>query len=134
MVAFLTEIEQLAVRTDQPARVIIDERSGVIVMGDQVRINTVAIAQGNLTIRVTETPQVSQPNAFSETGDTVVVDRTEIEVDDGSGNQLAVVETGVSLQELVDGLNALGIGPRDMITILQAIKAAGALQAEIEVL
>jgi flagellar P-ring protein precursor FlgI len=134
MVAFITEIEQLPVRTDQPARVIIDERSGVIVMGDQVRIDTVAIAQGNLTIRVTETPQVSQPNAFSDSGDTVVVDRTQIDVDDGSENQLAVVESGVSLQELVNGLNALGIGPRDMITILQAIKAAGALQAEIEVL
>jgi flagellar P-ring protein precursor FlgI len=134
MVAFITEIEQLPVRTDQPARVIIDERSGVIVMGDRVRIDTVAIAQGNLTIRVTETPQVSQPNAFSDSGDTVVVDRTQIDVDDGSENQLAVVESGVSLQELVNGLNALGIGPRDMITILQAIKAAGALQAEIEVL
>ena len=85
MVAFITEIEQLPVRTDQPARVIIDERSGVIVMGDRVRIDTVAIAQGNLTIRVTETPQVSQPNAFSDSGDTVVVDRTQIDVDDGSG-------------------------------------------------
>lgn len=134
MVSFITEIEQLPVRTDQPARVIIDERSGVIVMGDKVRINTVAIAQGNLTIRVTETPQVSQPNAFSDSGDTVVVDRTQIDVDEGAENQLAVVESGVSLQELVNGLNALGIGPRDMITILQAIKAAGALQAEIEVL
>ncbi len=134
MVAFLTDIEQLPIRTDQPAKVVIDERSGVIVMGEKVRISTVAIAQGNLTIRVTETPQVSQPNAFSETGDTVVVDRTEIEVDEDGERRLGIVSSGVSLQELVNGLNALGVGPRDMITILQAIKAAGALQAEIEVL
>jgi flagellar P-ring protein precursor FlgI len=133
-VAFLTKIEQLPIRTDQIAKVVIDERSGVIVMGEKVRISTVAIAQGNLTIRITETPQVSQPSAFSETGDTVVVDRTEIEIDEESGNQLAIVESGISLQDLVNGLNALGVGPRDMITILQAIKAAGALQAEIEVL
>ena len=133
-VAFLTGVEQLPIRTDQIAKVVIDERSGVIVMGEKVRISTVAIAQGNLTIRITETPQVSQPSAFSETGDTVVVDRTDIEVDEGAGNQLAIVDSGISLQDLVNGLNALGVGPRDMITILQAIKAAGALQAEIEVL
>lgn len=133
-VALMTDIEQLRVRADQPARVVIDEASGIIVMGENVRISTVAIAQGNLTIRITETPQVSQPNAFSATGDTEVVDRTEIEVDEDADNRLAVVPAGVSLQELVNGLNALGIGPRDMISILQAIKAAGALQAEIEVL
>ena len=133
-VALMTDIEQLRVRVDQPARVVIDEASGIIVMGENVRISTVAIAQGNLTIRITETPQVSQPNAFSNTGDTEVVDRTDIEIDEDEDNRLAVVPAGVSLQELVNGLNALGIGPRDMISILQAIKAAGALQAEIEVL
>jgi len=115
-------------------RVVIDENTGVIVIGDQVRISTVAIAQGNLTIRITETPQVSQPAPFSETGTTTVVPRTDIQVDQGQNNKLAVVSQGVSLQELVNGLNALGIGPRDMISILQAIKAAGALQADIEVL
>jgi len=130
----MTEIEQLTIDPDQTARVIIDERSGVIVMGDNVRISTVAIAQGNLTIRVTETPQVSQPSPFSNTGTTVTVPRTQIEVDQGEGKKLAVVKNGVSLQELVNGLNALGIGPRDMITILQAIKAAGALQADIQVM
>lgn len=134
VVALLTDIERLTVTPDQIAKVVIDERSGIIVMGENVRINTVAIAQGNLTIRITETPQVSQPAPFSETGETVVVDRTEIEIDLESDNQLAVVTSGVSLQELVNGLNSLGIGPRDMITILQAIKAAGALQAQIEVL
>ncbi len=133
-VAMLTDIEQLRVRTDQIARVVIDERSGVIVMGEAVRISTVAIAQGNLTIRITETPQVSQPTPFSTTGETEVVDRTNIEVDEDDNRRLAVLPSGVSLEELVNGLNALGVGPRDMITILQAIKAAGALQAEIEVL
>ena len=130
----MTDIEQLTIDPDQTARVIVDERSGVIVMGDNVRISTVAIAQGNLTIRVTETPQVSQPSPFSNTGTTVTVPRTQIEVDQGEGKKLAVVKNGVSLQELVNGLNALGIGPRDMITILQAIKAAGALQADIQVM
>lgn len=134
VVSLMTDIEQLQVRPDQLARVVIDEASGIIVMGENVRISTVAIAQGNLTIRITETPQVSQPNAFSNTGETEVVDRTEIEIDEDADNRLAVVPAGVSLQELVNGLNALGIGPRDMISILQAIKAAGALQAEIEVL
>ncbi|MGH6947408.1 MAG: flagellar basal body P-ring protein FlgI [Kiloniellales bacterium] len=133
-VALLTDIEQLPVAVDQMARVVFDEKSGVIVMGDQVRISTVAIAQGNLTIRITETPQVSQPQPFSSTGDTVEVPRTSIEVDEDGDKRLAVLPTGITLQELVNGLNALGIGPRDMITILQAIKAAGALQAEIEVL
>ncbi|MDX2145628.1 MAG: flagellar basal body P-ring protein FlgI [Rhodospirillaceae bacterium] len=134
MVDVMTDIEQLQVDPDQTARVVIDENTGVIVIGQDVRISTVAVAQGNLTIRVTETPQVSQPAPFSETGETVVVPRTEITVDEDEDRRLAVVDDGVSLQELVNGLNSLGVGPRDMISILQAIKAAGALQAEIEVM
>ena len=134
VVALLTDIEQLTIRTDQLARVIIDERSGVIVMGDNVRISTVAIAQGNLTISITETPQVSQPAPLSNTGTTQVVPRTDIQVKEDKERRMAVLPEGVSLQELVTGLNALGVGPRDLITIMQAIKAAGALQAEIEVL
>ncbi|MBX7200198.1 MAG: flagellar basal body P-ring protein FlgI [Rhodospirillaceae bacterium] len=134
MVNLMTDIEQLRVEPDSPAKVIVDERTGIVVIGDQVRISTVAIAQGNLTIKVTETPQVSQPAPFSETGTTTVVPRTDIQVDEGSDKRLAVVNGGVNLQELVNGLNALGIGPRDMISILQAIKAAGALQADIEVM
>jgi flagellar P-ring protein FlgI len=134
VVGLLTDIEQLPVRADQIARVVIDERSGVIVMGESVRISTVAIAQGNLTIRITETPQVSQPAPFSNTGNTQTVPRTDVQVQEDGERKLAVLPTGVTLQELVNGLNALGIGPRDMITILQAIKAAGALQADIEVL
>jgi flagellar P-ring protein precursor FlgI len=134
VVGLLTDVEQLRVEPDQLARVIIDEHSGTIVMGENVRISTVAIAQGNLTIRVTETPQVSQPGPFATVGETTVVQRTQIEVEEGAERKLTVVSGGVSLQELVNGLNALGIGPRDLITILQAVKAAGALQAEIEVM
>jgi flagellar P-ring protein precursor FlgI len=131
----LAEIEQLAVETDQVARVIIDDKSGVIVMGGDVRIDTVAIAHGNLTIKISETPQVSQPGAFAPEGaETVTVERTDIDIDSADDEQLTVLSRTVSLEELVTGLNALGIGPRDMITILQAIKAAGALQAEIEVM
>ena len=132
-VALLTEIEQLPVEPDQLARVIIDEQSGVVVMGEKVKISTVAIAQGNLTIRITETPQVSQPSPFSSTGSTVTVPRTDIAVDEDNDRKLAVLSSGVSLQDLVNGLNSLGVGPRDMISILQAIKSAGALQADIEV-
>lgn len=134
VVGLITEIEQLEVQPDQLAKVVIDEQSGVIVMGENVRINTVAIAQGNLTIRISETPQVSQPNALSEGGTTVVVPRSDVNVDEGKDNKLAMLKTGVSLQELVQSLNALGIGPRDMISILQSIKAAGALQADMELL
>jgi flagellar P-ring protein precursor FlgI len=133
MVSLITKIEQLEVTPDEVAKVIIDEQSGVIVMGDNVRISQVAIAQGNLTVRITETPQVSQPGALSN-GTTQTVDRTDIDVSEGDGKKLAVFSPGVTLQELVHSLNALGIGPRDMITILQSIKAAGALQAEIQVI
>ncbi len=131
IVDLITDIEQLPVEPDQIARVVIDERSGVIVMGSEVKINTVAIAQANLTIRITETPQVSQPNPFAEQGNTVVVPRTDLEVNEGPNAKLTVMETGVTLEDLVTGLNRLGVPPRDVITILQAIKTAGALQAEI---
>lgn len=135
IVDLITDIENLEVVPDQPARIVIDERSGVIVMGADVRVSTVAIAQQNLTIRIAETPQVSQPNALSENGDTVVVPRTNIDVTNASNNgTLGIVPDSVTLQDLVASLNALGIAPRDVITILQAIKAAGALQAEIEVM
>lgn len=134
IVDLITDIEQLPIQPDQPARVVIDERSGTIVIGADVKINPVAIAQGNLTINITETPQVSQPNPFAQQGETVVVPRTDVDVNENEDAKLALLETGITLQDLVTGLNKLGIGPRDLITILQAIKAAGALQAEIEVL
>lgn len=132
VVALLTEIEQLQVDPDMPAKIIIDERSGIIVMGRDVRVNTVAVAQGNLTVTISESPQVSQPLPFAN-GRTVVTPNTSVKVSE-DGKKLAVVKNGVSLQQLVDGLNGLGIGPRDLIGILQAIKASGAIQADIEVL
>lgn len=125
---FIASIESLQVQPDQPARVVVDQRSGTIVMGADVRISTVAVSQGNLTVRITETPQVSQPNPFAS-GQTITVPRTNIQVEQ-SDNRMAVVEGGTNLAELVAGLNALGIGPRDMIDILSAIKTAGALHAE----
>jgi len=172
LVDILTDIEQLVVEPDQVARVVIDEQNGIIVMGENVRISTVAVSQGNLTVRITETPQVSQPNPFAPAGNvtpglipngpglaanpnaglpavpqsggtqfapgggaaTAVVPRTNVQVDEQSDRRMAVVRSGVSLQELVNNLNALGVGPRDMISILQAIKAAGALQADIELM
>ncbi len=211
IVDLMTDIEQLEVEPDEVAKVVIDEQNGIIVMGENVRISTVAVAQGNLTVKITETPQVSQPNAFAPAGQpttfaplgatgtlqnpnpifnpiqppasgpfaqapgnstlqgqgttqpyaapqpnnpalpgapgsnnvqftpgggasTVVVPRTNIQVDEQSDHRMAVVNGGVSLQELVNNLNALGVGPRDMISILQAIKAAGAQQADIEVM
>ena len=132
IVDLLTDIEQLVVETDLPAKIVIDENSGIIVMGKDVRVSTVAVAQSNLTVTIAESPTVVQPNPLS-LGQTAIEPRTEINVD-SAGSNLAMVNESVSLQELVDGLNALGIAPRDLIAILQAIKAAGALQAEIEVL
>lgn len=133
IVDLVTDIEQLAVEPDLPAKVVVDESTGIIVMGQEVRVSTVAIAQGNLTVTVTEDPQVSQPAPFSD-GQTVVTPRTSVTVDTEDKKRLAIVRESISLRELVDGLNALGVGPRDLIAILQAIKAAGALQAEIEVI
>jgi flagellar P-ring protein precursor FlgI len=132
IVALLTEIEPLQVEPDLPAKVVIDERSGIIVMGRDVRVATVAVAQGNLTVTISEAPAVSQPAPFSQ-GQTRVVPRSRVGVTE-EGVKLGVVNEGVTLRELVDGLNALGVGPRDLISILQAIKAAGAIQAEIEVM
>lgn len=133
MIQLLTEIEQLRVEPDQRARIVIDERSGVIVMGRDVRVSNVAVAQGNLTVTISEQPQVSQPAPLSG-GQTTVVPRTGVKVDTGDQARLAIIREGVTLREVVDGLNALGIGPRDLIAILQAIKASGALQADIEVM
>lgn len=132
VVGTLSQIEDLLVEPDSPAVVVVDEASGTIVMGDNVRISTVAIAQGNLTIQVAESPEVSQPGALSG-GKTVVVPRTSVQVDTGAGKRLGILRNGPNLRDLVSGLNALGVGPRDMISILQTIKAAGALQADLVV-
>jgi len=132
VVAFLTEIEQLQVEPDLAAKIVIDERSGIIVMGRDVRVATVAVAQGNLTVTISESPQVSQPAPLSR-GRTVTTPRSTVTVSE-DGKKFGMVKDGVSLQQLVDGLNGLGIGPRDLIGILQAIKAAGAIEADIEVM
>ncbi len=133
LVDLMTRIEQLQVQPDQMAKVVIDESSGIVVIGKDVKINRLAIAQGNLTIKITEAPFVSQPLPFSD-GETIVESDTFIDVQEDTDSKLTVLNTGVSLQELVDGLNALGVSPRDLISILQAIKASGALQADIEVI
>ncbi len=132
VVAALATIEELRVIPDSPAVVVIDEASGTIVMGANVRISTVAIAQGNLTIRVTEAPEVSQPGPLSN-GTTKTVPRSSISVDTQNDHKLGMLNGAPTLRDLVASLNALGVGPRDLISILQAIKAAGALQADLEV-
>jgi flagellar P-ring protein precursor FlgI len=132
MVDLLTDVEQLVVETDQPAKIIIDENSGIIVMGKDVRVSTVAVAQSNLTVTIAESPTIVQPLPLSN-GVTAEEPRTDLTVET-TDSKLAMVNETVTLQQLVDGLNALGISPRDLIAILQAIKATGALQAEIEVL
>ncbi len=133
LVDLMTKIEQLQVQPDQIARVVIDENSGIVVIGKDVKINKLAIAQGNLTIKISEIPFVSQPLPFSD-GVTVAGVVTDIDVDEDTQSKLSVLDTGVNLQELVNGLNALGVSPRDLISILQAVKASGALQADIEVM
>jgi len=132
MAQVLSRIENLEVQVDQLARVVIDESSGTVVMGQDIRISPVAIAQGALTITVSENSIVSQPNPLAA-GETVVLPATQITVDDGQGKKLAVLDQGDSLRSLVKGLNALGVSPRDLISILASIKAAGALQAEVVV-
>lgn len=132
VIDLVTRVENLTVTVDQPARIVINEAAGTVVMGADVRVSPVAIAQGGLTISVTETPVASQPGPFSQ-GETVTLPRTQIQADDGGGASLAMLTEGTSLQSLVSGLNALGVSPRDLITILQALQSAGALQAEITV-
>ena len=133
VVALMTDIERLTVIPDQQAKVVINEENGVIVINQDVKIAPVAIAQGSLTVRITETPQVSQPSPFSRRGDTVVVPRTDIQVTESGTGKIAMLSRGASLRDLVNGLNALGVSPRDLIGILQTLKSAGALRADLEV-
>lgn len=125
----LGRIENIQVEPERKARVVVDQRSGTIVMGEDVRISRVAVSQGNLTLRVQETPIVVQPNPFTQ-GATLVVPRTNAAIEEEPGISLAEVQPGTSLSEVIAGLNALGVSPRDMIDILKSIKAAGALHAE----
>ncbi|MBN2630329.1 MAG: flagellar basal body P-ring protein FlgI, partial [Rhodobacteraceae bacterium] len=121
-------VENLTISPQTKARVVVDQRSGTIVIGEDVRISKVAVAQGNLTLRIEEAPMVVQPNPFAQ-GETVVVPRTNANIDKAPGTGLAEITGGTSLSELVAGLNALGVAPNDMIDILKSIKAAGALHA-----
>lgn len=133
IVDFLSKIEQLTIVPDRVAKIVIDDQDGVIVMGSHVRVSTIAVSHGSITIKVTEAPQVSQPNPFTQVKQATVVDKTDIGVREEKG-KFVMMQGGVSLQELVDGLNTLGATPRDLITILRSIKASGALQADIEVI
>jgi len=128
----LAQVENIRIEPERRARVVVDQRSGTIVMGEDVRISRVAVSQGNLTLRIEEAPLVVQPNPFAP-GETVVVPRTTAELEQEPGIGLAEVSGGTSLSEVVAGLNALGVAPRDMIDILKSIKAAGALHAEFVV-
>lgn len=128
----LGRVENIVVEPEQRARVVVDQRSGTIVMGQDVRISRVAVSQGNLTLRVQEAPIAVQPNPFAK-GETVVVPRTDASIQEEPGIGMAEIRDGASLSEVVAGLNALGVSPRDMIDILKSINAAGALHAEFVV-
>jgi len=132
MVAFITQIEQLTVEPDSAARIVINERTGTVVIGDAVRIAPVAISHGSLTISVRSELQVSQPGPFSDEGTTAVVPNEELEVTEAGTGVVALPAQG-SLNELVTALNALGVKPRDLIAIIQALEAAGALEAEVTI-
>ena len=132
-VQFVTMIESLGVTPDMVSKVVVNERTGTVIMGENVRIATIAIAHGNLSIQIDESQNVSQPLPFSRGGQTVVTPESDIVVQEGK-NPIFLVESGVSIGEVVKALNALGVSPRDLIAIFQALKAAGALQAELEVI
>lgn len=131
--AFVTRIERLQVNPDTIAKVIIDERTGTVVMGENVRISTVAVAHGSLFVQIKEEPVVSQPPPLSETGETVIVPRTRVTAEEGE-DRLIIVPSGIGIGEVVNALNAIGVNPRDLIAILQAIKASGSLHAELQII
>lgn len=132
-VEFLAALEVLEVRPDVPAKVVLNERTGTIVMGENVRISTVAVTHGSLSLVIKETPQVSQPAPLSKTGETKVVPRTDLKVEE-ENRRLLVMPEGANIGDVVRALNVLGVTPRDLISILQAVKAAGALQAELSII
>lgn len=131
--SFITKIESLNVEPDNVARVILDERTGTVVMGENVMISSVAVAHGSLFVQITEEPIVSQPPPLSPQGQTTVVPRTRLTVKEGE-DRLLIVPKSISLGQVVNGLNAIGVSPRDLIAILQAIKASGALHAELDII
>lgn len=132
-VEFIAALESLEVKPDVQAKVVLNERTGTIVMGENVRISTVAITHGSLSLVIKETPRVSQPAPFSKGGETKVVPRTDLKVEE-ENRRLMVMPEGASIGDVVRALNLLGVTPRDLISILQAVKAAGALQAELSII
>lgn len=133
-VKLIGAIENIRITPEQKARIVIDQKSGTIVLGADVRISRFAVTQGNLTITVRETPVVSQPNPFSPNGETIVLPDTSISVDQGADRRIAELNENVTLSDLIEGLNALGVGPRELIDILKSVKAAGALHAELVII
>jgi len=133
LVELMARVEQVEITPDARAKVILEERTGTVVMGENVRISTVAVAHGNLSIQIKETENVSQPAPFSNRGRTVVTPESDVQATEGAGG-LILVERGASLGDVVRALNAVGASPRDLISILQAVKAAGALQADLEII
>jgi len=132
LVGLVAKLEQLRVKPDSKAKIILDERTGTVVMGENVRISSVAIAHGNLSVQIKETKEVSQPPPFSQ-GQTVVTNNSEVNVTE-EGKKLILMPEGATLGEVVRALNAIGVTPRDLIAVFQAIKAAGALQADLEIM
>lgn len=128
--SLIASIENYTLAPAQKARVVVDQRSGTIVLGTNVKVSPVAIAKGNLSITVAEAPIVSQPNPFA-LGETIALPRTSIQIKDGQPGNIAMIESNVTLPDLVAGLNALGVTPREMIDILKTMKTAGALHAEL---
>ncbi len=132
LVSFVADLENIDIEADGPARIVVNERTGTIVMGQDVRISTVAVSHGNLNLVISESIEVSQPNPLAA-GTTVVAPTTTIDTMEEEGN-LVVLEMGVNISEIAKALNAIGATPRDLIAIFQAIKAAGALQGELVIL
>jgi len=132
-VEFVAALELLEVKPDVHAKVVLNERTGTVVMGENVRISTVAVTHGSLSLVIKETPKVSQPAPFSQTGETKVVPRTDLKVEE-ENRRLLVLQEGASIGDVVRALNMLGVTPRDLISILQAVKSAGALQAELSII
>jgi flagellar P-ring protein precursor FlgI len=133
IVGLLAKIETLEVDPDQRAHIVVSERTGTVVAGEGVRIRPVAVAHGGLSIQVTQTPFVSQPNAMSRGGRTVTGRNTNVEAQEGSGRAVALPAT-TTVEDLVKALNMIGVGPRDLVAVLQAMKAAGAIDADLEVM
>ncbi len=133
MVELVASLEQIDIQPDNQAKVILSERTGTVIMGSDVKISAVAIAHGNLSVQIKEKPEVNQPAPLSQ-GQTVVTPSSEVSVTEDNSRLLIVAPEGTSLDGVVKALNAIGISPRDLITVFQAIKASGALQAELEII